>query len=60
MIFFVSTEIVCIPTGKSTEINEFQYIVSRPGLGSDPPIGSDRGSGHDISGAEQTLVDGSH
>ena len=26
---------------------ESQYLVSRPGLGSDPPIGSDRDSGRD-------------
>ena len=26
-------------------INESQYIVSRPGLSSDPPFGSDRDSG---------------
>ena len=25
------------------------YMVSRPGLGSDPPIGSDRESGRDIT-----------
>ena len=31
------------------QVNESQYIVSRPGLGSDPPFGSDRGSGCDIS-----------
>ena len=24
------------------QVNESQYIVSRPGLGSDPPFGSDR------------------
>ena len=27
------------------QINESQYIVSRPGLGSDPPFGPDRESG---------------
>ena len=26
---------------------ESQYIVSRPEIGSDPPIGSNRGSGRD-------------
>ena len=29
------------------QVNESQYIVSRPGLGSDSPFGSDRGSGCD-------------
>ena len=28
---------------------EFQYMVSHPDLGSDPPIGSDRESGRDIN-----------
>ena len=27
---------------------ESQYMISHPELGSDPPIGSDRESGHDI------------
>ena len=34
-------------------INESQYIVSRPGLGSDPPFGSDRESGCDKLVSEQ-------
>ena len=29
------------------QVNESQYIVSRPRLGSDPPFGSDRESGCD-------------
>ena len=35
------------------QVNESHYIVSRPGLGSDPPFGLDRGSGCDI---EDVLV----
>ena len=31
------------------QVNESQYIVLRPGLGSDPSFGSDRGSGCDIN-----------
>ena len=57
-MIFVITEIVCIPTGTSSALKkkkkkkgkESQYMVSLPGLGSDPPIGSDRESGRDISG----------
>ena len=45
---FFYTEIVCIPIGTSTEINESWYIVSCPELGSDPPFGSDRELGRDI------------
>ena len=46
-----------IPTGTSLAFKkkksgkESQYMVSHPELGSDPPIGSDRESGHDIMGA---------
>ena len=42
-----------IPTGTSSALKkkksgkESQYMVSRPELGSDPPIGSDRESGCD-------------
>ena len=31
------------------------YMVSRPGLGSDPPIGSDRDSGRDTIPREDTV-----
>ena len=34
-------------SSEKEQVNESQYIVSRPGLGSDPPFGSDRGSGCD-------------
>ena len=52
-MIFVITEIVCIPTGTSSALRkkktgkESQYIVLRPGLGSDPPFGSDREMGYD-------------
>ena len=42
-----------IPTGTSSVFEkknsgkESQYMVSHPELGSDPPIGSNRESGHD-------------
>ena len=45
-----------IPTGTSSVLKkkkksgkESQYLFSHPELGSDPPIGSDRESGRDIS-----------
>ena len=50
-MLFVIIEIVCVSTGTSSALEkkntgkESQYMVSRPGLGSDPPIGSDRESG---------------
>ena len=43
-MFSIITEIVCMPSGTSTEINESQYIVSRLRLGSDPLFRSDRES----------------
>ena len=54
-MIFVITEIVCILTDTSSALRkknkktgkESQYIVSRPGTGSDPPFGSDRESGCD-------------
>ena len=46
-MIFVIIEIVCIPTGTSIDINESQYIVSRPRPGSDPPFRSDRELGCD-------------
>ena len=51
-MIFVITEIVCIPTGTSSALRkktgkESQYIVSRPGTGSDPPFESDREPGCD-------------
>ena len=32
-------------SSEKEHVNESQYIVSRPGLGSDPPFGSNRESG---------------
>ena len=56
-MIFVITEIVCIHIGTSSAMKkkkqtgkESQYIVSRPELGLDLPIGSDRESGCDTSG----------
>ena len=55
-MIFVITEIVCILTDTSSALKkkkktgkESQHIVSRLGLGLDPPFGSDRESGRDTS-----------
>ena len=37
-------------SSEKEQVNESQYRVSRPGLGSDPPFGSDRESGCDRHG----------
>ena len=54
-MIFVITKIVCITTGTSSALRKNMSmspssIVSCPGLGSDPPIGSDREWGRDTNG----------
>ena len=51
MIFGLCYKMRAIPTGTSSALKKkkkSQYMVSHPELGSNPPIGSDRGSGCDI------------
>ena len=47
MIFGFCYKMWAIPIGTSSSKKKFQYMVSHPELGSDPPIGSDRESGCD-------------
>ena len=54
MIFLLCYKMWAIPTGTSSVLKkksgkESQYLVSRSGLGSDPPIGSGRDSGCNTS-----------
>ena len=56
IIFGLCYNMWAIPTSTNSVLKkkiknsgkESQYLVSRPGLGSDPPIESDRESGRDI------------
>ena len=59
-MIFVITEIVCIPTGTSSALiknrSMSSSIVSHPGLGSDPPFGSDRESGYDTDDSKTLRI----
>ena len=61
MIFGLCYMMWAIPTSTRSALKkisgkESQYLLSRPGLGSDPSIGSDRDSGRDIASIAKILL----